>query len=97
VEGAEMTNYDTMSVHEIVNILEHEAVNGTGEKDAWAHRTQLILALRRAVIREASVGMCNFYLAEDESGCLVPMYYTFDTAGKNFEADGVYYLIPKEG
>jgi hypothetical protein len=54
-EGAEMTNYDTMSVHEIVNILEHEAVNGTGEKDAWAHRTQLILALRRKVIEEATI------------------------------------------
>lgn len=51
-----MTDYDNMNTGELINLLEHDAVNGSGEKDAWAHRTQLILAIREHVIREASVG-----------------------------------------
>jgi hypothetical protein len=94
-----MTNYDTMTVHDLVLEAAKDGMQGFlhDASPELCELPEIESALRRAVIREASVGMCNFYLAEDESGCLVPMYYTFDTAGKNFEADGVYYLIPKEG
>jgi hypothetical protein len=84
--------YDTMSVHEIVNILEHEAVNGTGEKDAWAHRTQLILALRRAVIREASVGEI---VIEQHEGYMSPDPL-FSVGTESKLTAGTFHIIPKE-
>jgi hypothetical protein len=84
--------YDTMTVHEIVNILEHEAVNGTGEKDAWAHRTQLILALRRAVIREASVGEI---VIEQHEGYLSPDPL-FSVGTESKLTAGTFHIIPKE-
>lgn len=88
-------NYDTMSVHELVSALVYEPDNLNVHVDAMHnyHKDHDIIesALRRAVVREASVGVGTVERAGEAPLPDAPqMFVPWETK------DGDYDLIPKE-
>jgi len=93
-------NYDTMSVNELVTEIAKDATHEvaclmSADMSYENHRAGLESALRKAVIREASVVVRVFgdYVGSDECGSWGT---TIRTESDGRVEDGDYYLIPQE-
>lgn len=82
-----MTDYDSMSVHELVLEAAKDGMQGFlhDANPELCELPEIESALRKAVIREASVGVITFDSAIPE-----PIYEM------SLDLDGDYDLIPKE-
>jgi hypothetical protein len=88
--------YDTMSVEDLL----WQYSKWERDKEYWGEELkeegqEIIAALRRAVIREASVvvKIDHDWAGEDDSGGWVP---SITTESGDLVSFGTYYLIPKE-
>lgn len=89
-------NYDSMSVHELVgNAIEigiDYGISAWTDTDAKELADALESALRRAVIRESSVGEISI---EQHEGYMSPDPM-FTVGAKSTLKAGEFYLVPKE-
>ena len=85
-------NYDSMSVHDLVVAIANEGEFTGLTAKAHDDLTPLESALRKAVIREASVAECNLDVAQGYP--YVCVHGSIDTF--HSLKNGEYHLVPKE-